>query len=274
MQLANNPRPITAAEGLRWLPEGIRLLRRRPLAWFTALMVYWAVISFLGLIPIAGMVISLLMAPALALGFVALAEAVDRADPAADMPLGPRVDLMFVGLRGEARGPMLRLGLVYAVAIALLVALVGLVASPESTGAAETAGSAASPESVGSLGFGTGQLLWGMALYIPILMAFWFSPQLVVWKGYGIGKAIFFSFFAVWLNRGAFLLYGASWVGLGLIFAMILGMILSVFPAATPGQLILAVLPASLLLMAVGHGSVYASTVALFAETSAEVGGD
>lgn len=252
MRLVSNPRAVAAPEGLRWLPEGIRLMRQYPLAWFTALMVYWAIISFLGLIPVVGMVISLLIAPALALGFVALAHAMAT-------QVAPRVDLLWVGLKPERRRAMLQLGMVYGIAVALLVMVVGLVAP-------EVAPEVAKAEPTAALGFTTTQLVWGMVLYIPILMAFWFSPQLVMWQGFGAGKAIFYSFFAVWLNRGAFLFYAASWAALGLVFAAILALVFAVLPAATPGQLILAVLPASLLLMAVGHGSVYASTVALFAE--------
>jgi hypothetical protein len=48
-------------------------------------------------------------------------------------------------------------------------------------------------------------------LYIPIAMLMWFSPQLIAWKNLSIPKAIFGSWMAFWLNKGAFFVYASSW---------------------------------------------------------------
>ena len=47
------------------------------------------------------------------------------------------------------------------------------------------------------------------ALYLPVMLAFWFAPPLASWHGTGAAKALFFSFAAAMMNWRAFLAYGA-----------------------------------------------------------------
>jgi len=44
----------------------------------------------------------------------------------------------------------------------------------------------------------------------PVLMAFWFAPVLAAWSRMGALQSLFYSFFAVWRNWRAFLVYGAA----------------------------------------------------------------
>lgn len=53
-------------------------------------------------------------------------------------------------------------------------------------------------------------LLVAAALYVPVMMAFWFAPVLVAWHGLSAAKALFFSFFACLINWRAFLAYGVG----------------------------------------------------------------
>jgi hypothetical protein len=48
-----------------------------------------------------------------------------------------------------------------------------------------------------------------MALYLPLMLAFWFAPPLAAWHAAGVAKALFFSFFACLMNWRAFAAYGA-----------------------------------------------------------------
>ncbi|MDP0995369.1 hypothetical protein, partial [Klebsiella pneumoniae] len=47
-------------------------------------------------------------------------------------------------------------------------------------------------------------MVMGSVLYIPVAVLFWFAPLLVAWHGIPVGKALFFSWMAVWRNRAAF----------------------------------------------------------------------
>ena len=102
--------------------------------------------------------------------------------------------------------------------------------------------------------------------YIPVMMSFWYAPQLVVWNNYSATKAIFYSFFAVWLNRKSFLFYGLTWFVI-LIFSILIFSTLANQFDAFKQLLALAIMPLSLMLMAIAHGSYYASTKAVFMNT-------
>lgn len=47
------------------------------------------------------------------------------------------------------------------------------------------------------------------ALYLPVMLSFWFAPALAAWHSLGAAKALFFSFVACLLNWRALLAYGA-----------------------------------------------------------------
>jgi hypothetical protein len=67
--------------------------------------------------------------------------------------------------------------------------------------------------------------LFVMAMMTPIMMAYWFAPVLAAWHKLTLGRSLFFSFIACWMNWRAFLVYGA---GLLLVGGVVPGVILSV----------------------------------------------
>jgi len=87
------------------------------------------------------------------------------------------------------------------------------------------------------------------ALYLPVMMLFWFAPPLAAWQASGAAKALFFSFFACLMNWRAFLAYGAvtAVVTLVIPFAALTVLTLAAalrFPAASlVFPLLLIVLP-------------------------------
>jgi hypothetical protein len=64
-----------------------------------------------------------------------------------------------------------------------------------------------------------------VALYLPIAMLMWFSPQLVAWKNLSIPKAVFGSWMAFWLNKGAFFVYFSTWAIILIATPLFLGAI-------------------------------------------------
>ena len=65
----------------------------------------------------------------------------------------------------------------------------------------------------------------------PVMMSFWYAPQLVVWKKYTATKAVFYSFFAVWINRKSFILFGLLWFVIVLSCVFLLGALANQFTA-------------------------------------------
>jgi hypothetical protein len=254
MKLRPQPRLLDARVGQTWLRAGFRFFHRQPLAWTLILFIYWASMLMLAFIPLFGAIVPLLLSPGLALGFIEVARAVDEKRP-------PSPPLLISAFRSDKVKSIVILGGWYAAAI-LAILLIGSIFDGGVLVQWITAGVPAQANEMDSMRIAA---LVGILLYIPVLMAFWFAPQLVMWSGFTPTKALFFSFFAVLRNKGAFFRYLLTWVGLtvfvGAVMAL-LGQIMS----AEPGAMTAFMFPVTLILMAVAHGSFYQSTKDVFGE--------
>ena len=121
-------------------------------------------------------------------------------------------------------------------------------------------------------------LLVAAALYVPVMMAFWFAPVLVAWHGLSAAKALFFSFFACLINWRAFLAYG---VGAALALFVLPAGVALVAMLLSAGQaravLIGVMFPFMLMLLPTLFASFYASYRDVFGkreEQGAEGGGE
>ncbi len=256
MKLSPQPHLLEAKAGQAWLSHGFRLFHKQPLAWTLILFIYWAAMLMLAFIPGLGVLIPLLLAPGLAFGFISIAHSIDTKGTAAP-------PLLLSGFRSEQAKPLLMLGVWYVIeilAIMLVATLIdgGALVEWITAGAAPGAGLETSLRISATV---------SVLLYIPVMMAFWFAPQLVVWSGYTPLKALFFSFFAVWRNKGAFLRYAISWAGLTIMIGALMAL-LDVGLGLDPNTMTAFLFPITLILMAVGHGSFYASTKAVFGQDS------
>ena len=71
-----------------------------------------------------------------------------------------------------------------------------------------------------------------LVLLVPVLLAWWFAPVLAAWPRLSLGRALFFSFVACWMNWRAFLAYGAA---LLLVAAVVPGVLLGLLLVVVPG---------------------------------------
>ena len=97
-------------------------------------------------------------------------------------------------------------------------------------------------------------------LLLPVMMAYWFAPVLAAWHRLSLGKSLFFSFIACWLNWRPFLAY---FLGLflvaGLIPGILLGTLLLIFPGAQAFMTSVVVVPFTLIIAPVIFASFYAA---------------
>lgn len=256
MRLSNRPHLLPSQRGAAWVGLGFRLFHQQPLVWFVTMTSYWLVLVLSSSLPLVGIALSMSLSQLLAFGLVALASAIDQAQP--DRPATPAQ--LFAGFR-MGRQTLLRLiqlGLIYGALLGLLMLIsMGIdggapVSTPPSPENPEEALSQMREQLPGSL-------LLVAVLYVPILMAFWFAPQLVVWQQLPPIKALFFSLVAVWLNKAAFFRYSLLWVAVILSASLLLGLVITT-AGLSSSAMVMAVLPLSLLLMAIGHASAYVST--------------
>ena len=210
------PRAVAAGRGASWWGEAWRLFVPAVGVWILIVLILVVLNVVLAVIPVVGHLASHVLFPVFAGGLMLGCRAIDRGEPLT-------VNQVFAGFSKHA-GSLLVVGLLYtaiAVTIALAVAGVLVVAfgvavlsklfqlqDPLSAGAALLGG--------GLLAVLVGALLLTLLL-LPLFMAVWFAPALVVLRGLEPWAAMKLSFSGCLANVVPFLIYGLIGIGLAIV---------------------------------------------------------
>ena len=161
---------LPARYGLQWFLDGLRLFRTNPPLLSALTFLYFAVILLLLQLPVIGQVLVPVLLPLLALVLANGCRAIARGGP-------KHLQELAAGCV-EARPMLFKLGLMQlagSLVVMSVAAALGLEFDP------------LKPEQ------SIPALLGLLALSLPLLFAFWFSPLLAGWHGTPAGKAVFFS---------------------------------------------------------------------------------
>ena len=251
------PNVVAIFEGRDWLLRGYTIFKKQPLVWILTLLAYWTAMFLFGLIPIVGLLASLVISPGIAFGFICLAKAVDQ-----NQVVPPRI--IISGFTSSKKFELILLGFYYCGSLFLIFILImflndksviDLVNNPDLQIKSGTQNE----------NFFNIKIITVLILYIPIQMIFWFAPQLVVWGNLNSTKAMFYSFFAVLLNWKSFLIYLLTWVMVMIGISIFAALLINLFKIEQ-GSLFVLLLPISLLIMSVAHCSYYVSTKTIFSD--------
>lgn len=211
-----DPRPRPAGQGLDWFRQGWGLFSQAPGLWIGIYLVLMGIMIGLAMFPIIGSLAQNLLYPVLGAGIMFGCDALRRGEPLEFAHL-------FAGFSRNS-GPLLVLGALYTVGmlVVLMIAFVptiGLLGGMAMFGAGDPE---VLLESIG-LPILIGVLLY-MALLLPLIMAIWFAPALVILHDVPPIEAMRTSFFGCLRNWLPFLVY--SLVGLGLALLATLPLLL------------------------------------------------
>lgn len=212
------PRTVEADRGLAWWSEAWRLFTPAVGVWLLIAILLFILNLVLALIPMVGNVAGQLLFPIFAGGLMLGCRAVDRGEPLT-------VGHLFAGF-GTRTGPLFIVGLIYtAIAVAIAVVVFGLLLLffgaaivsqlwhlqdlQDPLAMASTLGGMLLAILVGMLVF--------LLLYLPLLMAVWFAPALVVLRGVEPLEAMRLSFNGCLRNIVPFLIYGLIGVVLAIV---------------------------------------------------------
>lgn len=211
---------------------------------------YWFTVLFLNIVPVIGVLLASLAIPGLSVGLMQAARNVERGQPVG-------IQTLYGSLRDNAR-TLIALGALYlcctlgALALSSLVDGGALLKFMLSNSRAERA-------LIEEADF-TLSALFIMLLMAPVLMAWWFAPVLAAWHRLGVGKALFFSFIACWMNWRPFLVYGLGLlIVAGILPGVLLGILLLVMPGAANLVTALVTMPMVLVIAPTIFASFYAS---------------
>ena len=243
-------RIVAALRGASWLADGWQLFRVAPLSWLALVFAYWLLMTLASLLPVVGVVAASVLVPGFSVGFMAAARAAERGGAV-------ELQLLFEVFR-HARPSQLALGVVYLACLALVLGATAL-ADEGALMRWMLAGERPDETVLRSEEF-LAALACAAALYLPVMMMFWFAPPLAAWHATGAAKALFFSFFACLLNWRAFLAYAAVTAAVTLLapFAVLYGLLL-VSGGALRAPAMALVFPLLIVLLPTLFASFYAS---------------
>jgi hypothetical protein len=256
---------VPAREGAVWVRRAFQVFLRQPLG-FASLFATCAFIFFILLrVPFVGEAVLLVAAPLGPLLFMIAS----RRSAAGDPPL-PAAFLELAAAERVRKIGLLKLGLAYLVAALLAIGLIAAVEGDTLAAFMESAGDPqVSPDKtltqLADPRLQAGFLL-RIALGALLSIPFWHAPALVFWGGQGWAKSLFFSTVAIWRNKGAFAIYGLVWIGLGLVFAMLLGLVVGL---TGPVAATYIATPLILLFTTVLYASLWFTFAGCFAEEEA-----
>lgn len=245
---------LPASSGWLWVKEGFALFRKQPAEMSTLFLSYLFLMIAVGIIPLLGQVLPILLVPVFSMAFMQACVSIEE---------GKKVypNLLLTGFRSPAFLRLLQLGVLYVLAAVIAVGasalLDGGVFWQVMSGQAPMDAQAARDANM-SLA-----MMFAAVVYIPAAMAFWYAAPLVTWQNMGLGKAIFYSFFAVKQSGKAFLVYAAAWVLIGVLLPAIASSIIGLlFSRATVVMLVL--LPLSLIMTVIMYCSFYPTYTYVF----------
>lgn len=189
-----------ASHGLKWLMQGFVLLRRSFFIWLLFVLLLWSMVFIASRVPFAGLLLAL-FTPVFLGGLMIGCRALEKGEEL-------EIAHFFAGFRNNTMN-LVTLGGFYlignVVIAGLMYAIGGGAIQQIVAGQAQNIDPAILMQ---ALGPALVALLVGMTLSVPLTMAMWFAPLLVVFGNEKPAPALRYSFLACLRNMLPFLVYG------------------------------------------------------------------
>lgn len=219
---ARSPATVAAGNGVTWWTEGWRLFKASPWIWIAITVVFLVISLLASLVPLIGGFAPTILTPVLAAGMMAGCRALDRGEELT-------IKHLFAGF-SERLGSLLVVGLL-CVAGTVVILFVMMTIAVGTIGMSGI-GALLSGDPIqggltmlATLGFGAMvATLVGMLVALPLMMAYWFAPALVMLRDDEPVAAMKASFVACWVNIGAMLVYGLVGIVLAIVATIPFGL--------------------------------------------------
>lgn len=190
-----------ARHGIAWLAQAYALFRRNRLPWVILLLAYYILLLLLRAVPIVGPYLMTILKPVFAVGLLAAAWTQERGGT-------PTLSQLFQGFRANLSS-LLPIGVFYVAGITAAVFASSLVDGGKLLDLLSNGASMSEDEITNALGDGALQagMLFSAVLTVPVLVATWWAPALVVFQNAGAGAAMAVSFRAALANWRPLVIY-------------------------------------------------------------------
>lgn len=197
----DGPRSVNADRGVAWWSDAWALFMKQPGMWLVLGLLFIVAFGLLSFIPVLGQLLLPLALPGLVGGWVLATRKVQGGGT-----LEPGDILL--GFKEPVMTPLLVLGGVALAAGVAMTAVMWMFGVGSVIGMAMGGAMGSTGGVLAALGMGAVGLLLVLALSVPVAMAFWFAPSLVVVRGTAPIEALKLSFQACLRNIVPMLLYG------------------------------------------------------------------
>ena len=202
-------RGVAAARGWDWIVGGWNLFKKQPGVWIGLTVIAVVIFVVLSFIPFVGPLALTLLGPVFGGGVMLGCRALDEGG---ELEIGH----LFAGFR-EKFGTLAAAAAIYLAAYVVIMVVVMLI-----TGASMFAMMGGGSPEMGAgavMGIVLAMLI-AMALMVPVAMAIWFAPCLIVFNQRGAVEAMKESFSGCLKNIVPFLLYGLVFMIVGFVAAL------------------------------------------------------
>lgn len=213
-----------SAHGIAWLRRAFAMFGKHRAPWIVMFTTYFLILAAVGLVPLVGAVASFIMRPILAVGMLAAAWGQERGEV-------PSPRQILHGFRSNVWALAL-VGVFFFVGVAVAVQVAMLADGGKLQELAST-GSAISEEQVKAILADRSTqfaMLLAVLLTLPVLLAVWWAPAIIVFQDAGAGKALVTSLRASLANWRALALYALTlvfyWLALPMMGVTLLAMVL------------------------------------------------
>ena len=262
---------VPARQGALWVRQGFAVFLRQPMGFAGLFAVFLFTMFLFAWIPLIGPPLLLVLLPLGSLGFmIATRRVLDGRFPL------PRAFIEPLRAGRPRLIAIVKLGLIYAASTSLILWLSDLVDGGALDALMETQTSKASTPDQVATRLADPRLEIGVLMRFGLLallaVPFWHAPALVHWSGQGAAKSLFFSTVACWRNKGAFIVYSATWLAVLLVFALLANLVFGVI--GRPQLVPFVAMPASLIFSTVFYASLYFTFADCFEPSPADIGTD
>ena len=215
-ELIPNGQTVPAGNGLQWIGDGFRLFGKSPGIWIVNIIILLVLSFILAVIPIIGGIAQNLLMPVMLGGLMIGCRSLEAGN-------GLQVEHLFAGFK-EKTGQLVLIGVfmfVATVIIVIVLVVLGFVVFGAGLMQSIGQGRAFSQWFISQgLPMMLMLVLLALALFIPLAMAYWFAPALVVFHNMEAMPAMRQSFLGCLKNFLPFLLYGIVMFVLAIVAAI------------------------------------------------------
>jgi len=208
-----NTRSVAAGNGWQWIRGGFELFRQNPVIWIALFFIYLLICRGMSIVPIIGPILVNLLAPVFMAGFMLGCQALESGEEL-------EINHLFAGFK-QNTAQLITVGGFYLAGMIVIAGVIFVTAGGAvlALGEAEHAMQAGADADKLLL-----PLLLLLGLMLPLIMAYWFAPTLVVFHGISAADAMKLSFAACLRNIMPFTVYSLVCVLLLLLAAIPLGL--------------------------------------------------